>query len=523
MLRPIFSAFKRVQTKYFRSIGTFYKYPIRQITDIDDYRYIIEIKKKEMKLSTEGGIKNNQFLEACKIVHTRGYSQKHIDKINSTFSEMNTQDRVLALSTICLSLASVKKRLECLDQFLSNEYITLPEMTFLFTFPAVSCYYIHTDQVLPIEYIAKFENAVFDKGILMNLRELRDIVDSYKYYKDKVSKSFYNYVERCILHNLDNELLSNQYQFKLTILSLVKNHYNLMSTQCYEKILNVVSKYINKNDYTMVELKETLIELTNRTRTQSRDRYVDTNFGRQYLSLKFIENIKDYLFSFVSQDRTIDPQLFEVLLEVSSRYSEVLIKDGKYLANILMNNTLSSGYVSITTVASIIKVMTFAKSILLQQYRRKIEAIIISHMKDISNTTELRIFVNYSLKTRVNPVIYQYLELKAIEFILNIKNLPNSNFRDILIIILLFKKNSNALTISQSFMTLADTFIDSMKDTLTTAGVIEGEDRKVGLLSDVDGIGEEEDPQPELDERIDNENESEIEINNIKKEDIGLL
>ncbi len=113
----------------------------------------------------------------------------------------------------------------------------------------------------PQIFYQNVEKIFLDKGFLLNMKELSNLTRSLLKYNLYINQIFYDYLERCILHNFENKAIRNQSYSKESVANIILRYGSLSSlgflkssingtvlnANIYD--LNSIMNVLNKSDY----------------------------------------------------------------------------------------------------------------------------------------------------------------------------------------------------------------------------------------------------------------------------------
>ena len=240
------------------------------INDLDDFNFLTGIRSKDHKnmYTYQENLKENSIPK--KIFNLKRRQEYNFDTLNEIVNEfLKSQERFtnLKIIYILIDVIAYNNFFNSKIQEFIVEFLTRDEENTIYLLPSMSFYInqINNSRRIILEYPQSFfnnlERIFFDKGFLLNLRELSFISSAFIKYERFINLSFFDYLERCIIHNVENRIIKNQPWNKDSLNYIIMNMSQVCSVNFLKKLFRSIEENIDSDDYLHQEIYDLLTSL----------------------------------------------------------------------------------------------------------------------------------------------------------------------------------------------------------------------------------------------------------------------
>lgn len=407
--------FKKNKLVFTKNKQNLIKFQNFKINEVEDYVYITGIRKKEFQKSFDVQ-KDKNFIN---LIKESKADKLKIEEFIKLFESNSFEYKAANLNAICLTLLYHKFYYEPLINFIKYKFIYMKDILILLSFTSTCQYFKHFNINIPEENIKIFERTVYEKGILLNLREAVEIVKHYNILEKYISQKCILYLEKIIMHNIENANLPSQSFFQMYFIDLAKFYYNKASINFIEKLLSILAKLVNNDQFLLSDLANFLYYIIYFTNTNN-FKYDSKFVEKKVLLVKFCQNINEKLFNSIQKEINAEVTNILGLLHASFYMSDVMHQNGKLLGDLIMDTLLlNQSNLNLSSVCEILNIFVRIKFVHQQKFKSSIDSLFLAQIKNVDNIKNLKVFANYAFKYKQDKAIYKYLELCLLKILFN--------------------------------------------------------------------------------------------------------
>jgi len=415
-----------------------YKNNKATFSQMNEFNYLHSIRGRD-KVKIYSDNKNNEFAE--KLENLRGVTNFNksalapLVKEFLDYMEKNEEDFYCLYQM--LSLLTFQRFYD--NRFTAYLINSIPKILShkdsFFIYPSI-CNFIHNRSLhlfrLPLDAntIKVFETTLYEKGTLLNLKELFQVSMFYRQYYDLLSNNFVNYLERCMMHSMENTLYKSHSVFKNALNSLVSYYSPFCSVSFFEKLVNAIYQQIDDRSYNNNELYEILFNLTNKRKYFLKLIRTNKDLTKFYLPDKvviinnFFNEMSKFIFEKLKSEVQLTSQAVENLIPVALEFHDILfneIEDISFTDKLIQKLERGNIPFNLSTVCNILKkVCDFAKNhYLIKSFIRVLEVPLFSQLKNLQSPKEMSILsvksVRRNLSNRNSFILTKFIELNLFE------------------------------------------------------------------------------------------------------------
>ena len=407
-----------------------------------------------------------------KILHLKKRSEYEFEYLNSIVDEfLKSQNKNFNISV-------TNQLLEVLGHnyfFKSNiidylvELMKIEDENLIFTLHYICGYIFQINgsrRILlefPQSFYQNLEKIFFNKGFLLNIKELSIISKTLVRYNLHLSHSFYDYIERCILNNIENKIIKNQSFMKESINVIINRYCRYGSLNFTKKLFESVKENIKSEDYLPEEIYQLIDHICRgmHYHTSRKDeKYQMSKEMCKWILNNYIDSLKTSL----SFNFTIFKNIYFLILDYPQLFEDNI--NYSYIGDTLFIPKLIEkiNHLNINDVSLLLNKVN-KRSLSNKNMYPLIEPLILSQLPNINEWNDFYNFFNFfTIHHIFNPTVFKFFEAKFILLVLNKKDI-----NCIIIANIIFKYISlyrGKKTFSNFFIAFLNQFIDELEKTV---------------------------------------------------------
>jgi hypothetical protein len=290
------------------------------------------------------------------------------------------------------------------------------------------CYYINQINTsrriildFPQSFYQNIEKIFLDKGFLLNIKELSNIVKTLVKYNLYLSHTFFDYLERCIIHNFENRNNRNQSFNKDSITIIIQRYGSTASLTFLNKLFSLVKEYINSEEYLPEDTSELIYSCCSATYflPKNDERLAVIKKMLRWTVAKYVESVNNSYSFNLAIFKHIYFQIIDNYQLFLDTHTNSFFGDDLFLPRLVEK----VHHVNVNDVSLILnkinKRMQYNKTIYNQ-----IEPLIKEHFHNINEWSDLYNFLNFYYRLNVvEPLVFKGFEAKFMLLVLNKKEI----------------------------------------------------------------------------------------------------